>query len=321
MREKVQVSICLLTYNHEQYIKEALDSILNQKTSFKYEIIIRDDASNDGTTNIIKKYQKKYPQIIKLVLKKENKHNSKSRIFKELKNYWNGKYIAILEGDDYWIDPYKLQKQYDFMESHCNYSQVFTNYKLLNDITKRTKRIFRKSKDYSVEDIIIGGGEMFSISSIFVRKDMLYPIDDFYYLSPFEDYVSVLSLALHGKTHLLKDYATIYRINSTNSWTTMIKTGNESQKRKYLYNEMRIMLEEFNKNTNNKYIKHTEYLLLAREFIIYVLDNNIKMMRDKKFKILYKTGNYKNRFLYFNKIHFPRIYIYLRNIKHKIEKY
>lgn len=318
---EIKVSICLLTYNHKKYIKKAIDSILNQKTNFKYEIIIRDDASSDGTTDIIKKYHKKYPETIKLVLNKENKHNGKSRIFKELKDYWNGKYIAILEGDDYWIDPYKLQKQYDFMENNPDYSQVFTNYKVLNDITKKTKRVLRKSKDYSVEDIIIGDGEMFSISSIFVREDMLYPIDNFYYLSPFEDYVSVLSLALHGKTHFLKDYTTIYRINAENSWTTMLKTGDESKKRKYLYDEMKKMLEEFNKNTNDKYKKYTEYLLLKKKFIICVLDNNIKMMKHKKFKNLYKIGNFKTRFLYFNKMHFSKIYIYLRNIKHKVEKY
>ncbi len=167
----------------------------------------------------------------------------------------------------------------------------------------------------------MGDGELFSISSIFVRRDMLTPIPSFYYISPFEDYVSVLSLALHGKAHLLKDYTCVYRINAEGSWTTELKKGNVVQKRWYLYNELSKMFDEFNKNTNYEYKNAVEYLLLKKEFIIYVLDNNISMMKHEKFKLLYKKGSFKIRLSYYIKTHFCKFYIFIRSLKHKIQKY
>lgn len=321
MKNKIKVSVLCPVYNHEKYLRQTLDSILMQKTNFKYEVIIRDDASTDNTTEIIKEYQKKYPDIIKPIYEKKNKHNKNDRLFMQMIKYAKGKYTAAIEGDDYWIDPYKLQKQYDFMENNPEYGLVVTNYKIYNDKTKKTKKSHLKSKDYSIEEIIIGDGGMFATSSLFTRVELLNLIDSFYYLSPFEDYVSVLNYALRSQVHLIKDYTCVYRINAINSWTTMLKEKNESKTRKYLYNEMKAMFEEFNRNTDNEYIKYTEYLLLTKEFIIHVLDKDIKMMKDRKFKLLYKMGSLKSRFIYFNKIHFSKTYIYLRNIKHKIEKY
>ena len=109
------VSICCLTYNHEKYIKEALDSFLAQKTNFQFEIVIHDDVSTDQTTNIIKEYQKKFANI-QILLPKENKDSKGEKIYPSLFKEAKGKYIALCDGDDYWIDPLKLQKQFDFME-------------------------------------------------------------------------------------------------------------------------------------------------------------------------------------------------------------
>ena len=106
------LSICCVTYNHKKYIRQCLDSFLMQKTNFKFEIIIHDDASTDGTADIIKEYYEKYPDIIKPIFQTENQFSqgksiSKTFIYPRIK----GKYVALCEGDDYWTDPYKLQKQ------------------------------------------------------------------------------------------------------------------------------------------------------------------------------------------------------------------
>ena len=113
------VSIDCITYNHFKYIRDAIEGFLMQRTNFPLEILIHDDASIDGTAEIIKEYEKQYPWLIKPVYQAENqysKHNgTRSKIQYDRAP---GKYIALCEGDDYWTDPYKLQKQVDFLESN-----------------------------------------------------------------------------------------------------------------------------------------------------------------------------------------------------------
>ena len=104
------VSICCITYNHEKFIKDAIEGFLMQKTDFPIEILIHDDASTDGTTEIIKKYEKEYPDLIHAVYQTENQYSQGKKVFPILANQASGKYIALCEGDDYWTDPLKLQK-------------------------------------------------------------------------------------------------------------------------------------------------------------------------------------------------------------------
>ena len=123
--DSIQVSITCKIYNHEPYIRKTLDSFVNQQTTFKYEILLHDDASTDGTREIIKEYFYKYPDKIRAVLQDQNQYSQGKIISHEfLHPLVNGKYIALCEGDDYWPDYNKLQKQYDFLEQHKDYSAV-----------------------------------------------------------------------------------------------------------------------------------------------------------------------------------------------------
>jgi glycosyltransferase involved in cell wall biosynthesis len=112
------LSIVCVTYNHEKYISDAIESFLMQQTSFPYEIIIHDDASTDGTADIIKKYEKKHPTRIRTIYQSKNQYSQGINLVEPLFKMARGKYIALCEGDDYWIDPQKLQKQVDFMTAH-----------------------------------------------------------------------------------------------------------------------------------------------------------------------------------------------------------
>ena len=126
----LMVSIWCITYNHEPYIRQCLEGFVMQKTNFRFEAIVHDDASTDGTAAIVREYAEKYPDIIKPIFEIENQYSkgdgSLDRIMEEV---CTGKYVAFCEGDDYWIDPLKLQKQVDYLESHPEYSMCFHNAK------------------------------------------------------------------------------------------------------------------------------------------------------------------------------------------------
>lgn len=124
------VSVCLITYNHVNFIERAIDSILEQETDFEWDIIIADDNSTDRTRDILLKYKDKYPCKIKLLLQKTNVGAEKN--FLQLINYPQSKYIAYLEGDDFWINPYRLQKQVNILEQNPGFSMVYGKNKLVN---------------------------------------------------------------------------------------------------------------------------------------------------------------------------------------------
>lgn len=134
--EEILVSIICTTYNHEKYISYAIDGFLMQKTNFKYEILVNDDASTDNTAKILKEYQKKYPDLLKVIYQKENQYSKGIIVTNILLEKAKGKYIAFCEGDDYWIDENKLQKQVDFLEKNKNYSAVVHNTLVVNEFNK-----------------------------------------------------------------------------------------------------------------------------------------------------------------------------------------
>ena len=127
MKKNPKVSILCLTYNQKLFITQALDSFLMQKTDFDFEILIHDDASTDGTTKIIRQYQKKYPSIIKIIVQKENQFSKgNSEILTEyLFPLVKGKYIALCEGDDFFTDESKLQTQAEFLDNNPKCSLCF----------------------------------------------------------------------------------------------------------------------------------------------------------------------------------------------------
>ena len=116
------VSIQCLVYNHEPFLRQCLDGFVMQKTNFKFEAIIHDDFSTDGSAAIIREYAEKYPHIIKPIFETENQYSKRDgSLGRKMYDASCGKYIAICEGDDYWIDPLKLQKQVDFLETNQEY--------------------------------------------------------------------------------------------------------------------------------------------------------------------------------------------------------
>lgn len=128
--DELMVSIRCLAYNHEPYIRQCLEGFIMQKTNFRFEAVVHDDASTDGTVAIIREYAEKYPNIIKPIYETQNQYSKHDgSLGRIMSAACTGKYIAMCEGDDYWIDPYKLQKQVDFLETHLDYSMSHTSFR------------------------------------------------------------------------------------------------------------------------------------------------------------------------------------------------
>lgn len=222
--DNIMVSVSCLTFNHAPYIRQCLDGFLMQKTNFKFEVLIHDDASTDGTEEIIREYEKKHPDIIKPLYEETNQYVLGRRGSKTF-NYprAKGKYIALCEGDDYWTDPLKLQKQVDFLEANINYglsntdSDVFYQESglFLKNYNKR-KRLLNSSGSVTPE-MILSGRYFIKTASVVVRKDIVldYLQTDYYknvgqYLqmgdTPLWTYTAIVS-----KIHYLPESTTVYR--------------------------------------------------------------------------------------------------------------
>lgn len=134
------VSIKCLVYNHAPYLRECLDGFVMQKTNFKFEAIVHDDASTDESADIIKEYAEKYPDIIIPIYEEENQYSKRDgSLSRIIAPYLRGRYIAICEGDDFWTDPYKLQKQVDYLENHPECGLIYTDCHIYNQKTNRTR--------------------------------------------------------------------------------------------------------------------------------------------------------------------------------------
>lgn len=186
--DKPLVSIGCITYNHEKYIRDAIKGFLMQKTTFPFEILIHDDASTDGTADIIREYEKKYPDKIKPIYQMENQYSKGIPISATYQfPRARGKYIALCEGDDYWTDPYKLQKQVDFLEKNIDYGLTFGDFICVNDkniqVEKsgffKNKKIQSHIDGYCFADYI---DQQFSILTVTVlyRSDLLKQTIDYW---------------------------------------------------------------------------------------------------------------------------------------------
>ena len=221
MSSEVMVSAYCLAYNHEKYIRDALEGFVKQKTNFKYEVFVHDDASTDHTVEIIAEYAAKYPDIIKPIYQKENQYSKGKGVTRRfIYPKLTGKYIAVCEGDDYWCDENKLQRQFDFLETHPDYSACVHNTVERNCRTGEewVRSDPKADRDLTFEDVMKCGGAAFHTSSLFYRREFI-EVPDELKSAHFGDYPQAVYLRLSGKIYRFKDVMSIYRYLSEGSWT------------------------------------------------------------------------------------------------------
>lgn len=283
------VSIVCTTYNHAGFIHEALDGFISQKTSFPFEIIVHDDASTDGTADIVKDYARRYPMLIKPIYQRVNQLSQGRPIDSFCLNAARGKYIAPCEGDDYWIDEYKLETQIRYMEEHPNCTLCFTNALRLNSETGDFYR--RPMLPYTKNDVaILDKGNVIDTRGMLELEFL--PFASFVYKkydrcrfpksSPDAfngDRFIELMLTELGYAHYIDAVTCVYRVNNPNSLTSVWASNPKRNVRKC--KQYIRMYKDFDAYTEGKYSPIIHKLILDEEMGLLFYSGDYKSLRKK----------------------------------------
>jgi len=267
------VSIVSLAYNHEPYIRQALDGFLQQKTTFNYEVVIHDDASTDKTLEIIREYEKKYPEIIKPIYQKENQKSKGGGIVTRTAfSAARGKYIALCESDDYWTDPCKLQKQVDFLQANPEYSACFHNMQVIYEDKNRKSHLsndFGNKAIFSIEDLV-KGNFIYTASYVF-RNILIGNIPKFLsYVTP-GDWPLFIINAKSGKIKFFNEVMGVYRVHKSGAWSSIDILSK--------YKNIIVTLEEI-----NKYLKYEYKTIIEPDLARHLLAISILCKKDRDYR-------------------------------------
>jgi glycosyltransferase involved in cell wall biosynthesis len=209
MEKHIVVSVIVLSYNHKQYISECLDSLVSQHCDVSFEVLVGDDCSTDGTREIIDKYQLDYPEIVKPIYPTNNlgPNSNYLNCFK----HCNGKYIAFCEGDDYWVDPEKLQKQVDFLEANPNYGGVCTNNTWYDQKLNRFQNFIQEESEITFEDLVFKNS--INSQTILFEKSLVQNRIDWISKLKIGDWAVSLIITNQKPYYRLKDITAVYRVH------------------------------------------------------------------------------------------------------------
>lgn len=216
----MKINVIVTTYNHEKYIAQCLESILEQKGDFQIEIIIGDDCSTDNTRKIVEGFGEKYPKIISILPMEKNLGITKN--LKRCLDVCSGEYIAICEGDDYWTDANKLQKQKDFLESHKDYSMCFSAIMLYYEekdyFVHHPDQVSLRKDAITIEDLI-ENNYIGNFSCCMYRTDVVKRLPQGIYNLYTVDWMFNMACAQLGDIGFLKNPMSVYRLHSNGAWT------------------------------------------------------------------------------------------------------
>lgn len=308
MEGQIEVSVICNAYNHEKYIRDALDSFLMQKTNFGFEILIHDDASTDGTTNIIREYEEKYPDIIKPIYQENNQYSKGISIGYEFQYpRAKGKYIAICEGDDYWTSPDKLQKQYDILETHPQIDMCAHKTVCVDANTKKfISYTAPENQDciIPVERVINAHGlRVVETSSLFYRISIARSVPEYVKVMTMDTTLRIKG-ALRGGIYYIDECMSAYRWLSDGSWT--LKTNSKVAKEK-LYQKRLKMLNTLDKETEGKYAQAIQNEITETDFWFVFNWGDCRSLRDNKYKKIIKTLSWKMKIKLLLRQLFPSI--------------
>ena len=309
MSDEIMVSVICLAFNHEKYIGQALESFVCQKTSFKYEVIVHDDASSDSTGKIIREYAELYPDIIKPIIQSENQHSKGIPIIKTYvtPSLSPSKYYALCEGDDYWTDKHKLQKQYDYMERNSDCSMCVHNTKIVSESGYELhKKVNSNVKDinYEIADIIrAGGGGLFHTSSFFWRSEYGIVNPKEFVIKGIGDYSKAIYLSTKGHVHYIGETMSAYRQNAIGSWSSRL--AEDEEKEIQHCNNLISGLSSINNVTDQKYDLPIRFAIKNAEYRICIIKRKYRLIfADKELRNIFVHKPLKHKFKLFLKMLF-----------------
>lgn len=310
--ERIMVSICCITYNQKEYIRDALEGFLNQKTDFNYEVLIHDDASTDGTAEIIGEYARRFPDIIKPILQTENQYAKGLTNVSGTYNFprAKGKYIAMCEGDDYWCHREKLQRQVDYLEANPGCSLVFHSAKVDvqgRALTERRMRPYRGSRKVTPEEII-DKTSGYPTASLMFRKKMVEKLPDFYVQAPIADIPLQLMAAASGWAYYMDRCMCVYRLGGAASWTTLMKQGDYEKKQKEYAKAMKRMYQGFDRETGGRFHGTVEKAVRRLYYLTQVNRRRFSVILAGENRDLYRELNLRTRFFIRFESRLPGLY-------------
>ena len=280
------VSISYVTFNHEKFVKRALDSFICQDTDFKYEIIITDDASNDKTPEILKQYEKNYPGLIRVNYNTTNQFRKNHQPHQANFKIAKGSYIALCDGDDYWIDRLKLKKQINLMLK-MKFDVSFHSVKITNPYNKRSsiKRPSEVNKVFTLNEVIWHGHSLYtSVVSTIIKAEIVRKLPDFYNTAPTEDHYLLIFGSLDKGALFLTDCMACYEFQSENSWHSNPDLSQHHIKNLRIFIKLFFYLES--KRLNTKMLILLKIIKLFLKFMIlknktlnnFIAKRNIKSL-------------------------------------------
>ena len=297
MEEKItcKVSVLCAAYNHEEYLRQTLDSFLNQKTDFPFEVLVNDDASTDSTGDIIREYAAKYPEIIRPFYQKENLYSRRINLYDVVFfPACRGEYIAVCEGDDYWNDPEKLQLQVNWLDAHPEYSACVHN-SIGRFTDQPDKVLFAQDGDRDIpfEQVVQGMSHAYHTSSILARREFILNPPDYrdvaYHQGYFTDYAVGVRLGLAGKVRFLDRCMSVYRIGSNPSaWSRGV--GQEYHKLKRFVSGEIAMLKTVKQHPLTEAQEAAiDQVLLEREYELLYIEGRVDEMVKPPYDKIHKS--------------------------------
>ena len=314
------VSVFCSVYNHKKFIAQCLDSLVNQKTTFHYEIVVKDDASTDGTSDIIRAYHEKYPdKIIPLILETNHLQHGLGHVaFQRAFSLMRGKYIAMCEGDDFWTDENKLQKQVELMESHpdyalCGHAAYYAdeNGNLIQGDSFR----YRESSGELTTEEVISSWAMATCSLLYrksCRTDVIFPFQGSCINS---DYALMVYMALKGKVYYLDELMSAYRVACSGSVTQKQRQNKEYFKKSRL--EYVAMLDRIDDYSEKRYTRVINLRKRKTLFELYLTLRDGKSLRQ--YSDVYRTVPMKTKVKYILCVYFHSLYDGAEKIYHKLK--
>lgn len=315
MDEKhILVSVVCAAFNHEAYIRETLENFVSQETDFAYEVLINDDCSTDGTADIIREFEAKYPDIIRPFYQEKNLYSQGiDRDTHVFNPNIRGKYVAFCEGDDHWCDNKKLQMQADFLEAHPDYSACVHNTYLHDCSGLEADTLLRPEsgdRDLEFATIVKGMSNSYHTSSLMIRRELIVDPPDFHHVAygyGFTDYAIALWAVLNGKIHFVDRPMSVYRINSNpHAWSSGVNGAYEKHKR-FVAGEVAMLKTLIPHLKDEADIKAAERCIIEREFeLLYIAGKDKELIKPPYLEI-YREKDAKFRFKQFIKRNLPFI--------------